>query len=147
MAKLTDVQIAAIEAGLRTFEIGDAKDRVTPGEHGFDFTVNFRGRLNKGNDYEKSPTTATPWLTVIGLFVRRSGIQRDKAMEYIRDAMIEAANVKGNKKAEKLLLEETGVGDAVETYKRDVIAKLPKTIAQGPITSACTVSLVEEDGE
>jgi hypothetical protein len=144
MAKLTDVQIAAIEAGLRSLELGEAKDNISPGQHGFDFTVNFKGKINKGDDYEKPPTTATPWLAVIGLFVRRSGIQREMAMELIRDAMIEASKVKGDKKAEKLLLEETGVGIAIEAYKKDVISKLPKTLCQGPITSTVTISLVED---
>jgi len=147
MAKLTDVQIAAIEAGLRSLEIGEAKERIRPGDHGFDFNINIKGFLKKGEDYSKPPTTSTPWLAVIGLFVRRSGIQRELAMELIRDAMIEASNAKGDKKAEKLLLEETGVGSAIEAYKKDVIAKLPKTICQGPITSTVNVTIIEDETE
>lgn len=145
MAKLTDVQIAAIEAGLRSLEIKGAKNNLAPGEHGFDFNINFRGKLTKGKDHEKAPTVETPWLTVIGLFVRRSGLQRDLAMGFIRGAMIEAAKVKGDKKAEKLLLEETGVLAAVYEYKREVIDKLPKMSVQGPVTSVCTVTLIEDD--
>jgi hypothetical protein len=66
-------------------------------------------------------------------------------MQLIRDAMIEASKVKGDKKAEKLLMEETGVEAAMNEYKKDVIAKLPKTLAQGPVTSTCRVTLVEDE--
>ena len=145
MAKLTDVQKAAIEAALRDTDLGDAKGRITAGTHGFDFSLNFKGTLTKGDDYEKKPTTSTPWLTVIALFVRRSGIQRELAMQLIHDAMKEAIETKDDKKKSSLLMEETGVAEAKKAYEKEVLAKLKKTKCQGPITSSVLVTEIVEN--
>lgn len=128
---LTNEQIAALDALLKDLNASDAKGRVAPGSHGVDFTIQVTGSITKFEDTTKKPTSSIPWLTTLALFVHRSGMQRDAAMEILKHAMVDALNL--DKDAEKALLLVSGVADARNLFEEEVISKLPRTPVSGAV--------------
>jgi len=118
-----------------------ARDEVGPGVHTglvMDLTVRV-GEMRIGNDTDKAPTCSIPMLPTLALLLKRMGFQRDKALEMLSEVMEEAISL--DKDATKALLAETGVKEAQDLLKKNVIAKLPRT----PVKGAVKVSDVEVD--
>ena len=98
------------------------------------------GEVVIGHDTDKAPTTSIPWLAAMGLLIRRMGLQREAAMDIIREAVTQALTLGDD--AEKAILSETGVGDAVETLKKEIIDRLPRTkVRKGFSTDGVTVTI------
>ena len=107
---------------------GDLRDASEPDQVLKNVVIDLQLELDEvkiGHDTDKAPTVSIPLLASLALFIRRSGFQRDNAMELIREAMTEALTL--DKKAEKALLAETGVAECVKTLKDEVIDRLPRT--------------------
>jgi len=128
---LNNAMIAAIDAAFKSDAIKDAKGALEQGQHTVDFTVRVQAVLDKGADTMVKPTTSMPWLTVLALFVQRSGFQRDTAMALIRAAMTDAVNMDGD--AAKLLAKAAGVDEAKALFDAEVLAQLPKVPRQGAV--------------
>lgn len=131
---LSDVQIAALDGLLKDLDPSESKSRLDPNQtYGFDFTINIRGQLTKHEDTERKPTVSTPWLTVIALFVRRCGIQREESMKIILEAMTEAMEAGKDKEKLDALYKATGIYDARREYDKQVLSKLPKAKVNGQV--------------
>lgn len=118
-----------------------AREEVGPGVHNnlvMDLTVRV-GEMRIANDTDKAPTCSIPMLPTLALLLKRMGFQRDKALEMLAEVMEEAINL--DKDATKALLAETGVKEAQDLLKKNVIAKLPRT----PVKGSVKVSDVEVD--
>jgi hypothetical protein len=118
-----------------------ARDEVGPGVHTnlvMDLTVRV-GELRVAADTDKAPTCSIPLLPTLALLLKRMGFQRDKALEMLAEVMEEAINL--DKDATKALLSESGVKEAQDLLKKNVIAKLPRT----PVKGSVKVSDVEVD--
>lgn len=118
------------------------RDELAVGEHPIDdiLTLKLSGTVKVSADTDKMPTCSIPLLPALALMVKRMGIQREKALDVLREVMTEA--LKLGKDATAELLAETGVADAQETIKSEVIAKLPKTPVKGMVKVKGSVSAV-----
>lgn len=87
--------------------------------------------MRVGADTDKAPTSSIPLLPAMALLVRRMGLQRSDALKTLREVMEEAINLKGD--ASSKLLAETGVAEAEEMLRSEVIAKLPRTPVKGMV--------------
>lgn len=126
--------IALIHAIQRGIDKDPAREAVGPGVYK-DISVELRvhvGEMRVGNDTDRAPTSSIPWLAVCGLMVKRMGLQRDAALETMREALLEAFKL--DKDAQAILLKETGVAEAEDMIKEEVIAKLPRTPTKGQVT-------------
>lgn len=138
---LNNAMIAAIDAAFKSDAIKDAKGALVEGTHTVDFTVRVQATLDKGADTMVKPTTSMPWLTVLALFIQRSGFQRDAAMDIIKAAMTDAVNMDGD--AAKAIAKAAGVDDAKATFDAEVLSQLPKVPRQGAVKAkAVTVTVV-----
>ena len=81
--------------------------------------------LTIGQDTDRAPTVSIPLLPVLGLLVKQLGADRAAALAVIRKAMTEALNA--DESATKAILAESGVEQAVEQIKTEVISQLPRT--------------------
>lgn len=118
-----------------------AREEVGPGLHKnlvMDITVRV-GEMRIANDTDKAPTCSIPMLPTLALLLKRMGFQRDKALEMLAEVMEEAISL--DKDATKALLSETGVKEAQDLLKKNVIAKLPRT----PVKGAVKIDDVEVD--
>jgi len=82
-------------------------------------------------DTDRAPTASIPLLPTCALLLKRMGVQRDQALEVLKDVMTEALDL--GKDASKTLLEDTGVADMEKRLKEEVIAKLPRVETKGAV--------------
>lgn len=90
------------------------------------------GEMRVGLDSDKAPTSSIPWLTAMALLIKRMGLQREDALETLRDVLTEAIAL-GNDAAEALAA-ESGVEEAEKRIREEVISKLPRTPVKGQVT-------------
>lgn len=110
------------------------RSEVEPGSYNLDklVTVRLRGVLDVAEDTEYTPTCSLPWKTVLALFVRYSGITREKALETLVLAMQEA--LKTDKDAAKLLSETIDLDEA-EARVQACLGELPKQSRKGQVAT------------
>lgn len=110
-----------------------SRDELPVGTHVVDeiLTLRIDGTVKVSEDTEKAPTCSIPMLPALALMVKRMGIQRERALDILREVMTEA--LKLGKDATAELLAETGVADAQTSIEEEVIAKLPKTPVKGMV--------------
>ena len=137
---LTYKQIAALDALLKDIDVSDAKGQIEPGSYDVDFTIRVIGGFKKLCDTTKKPSSSIPWITTLALFVHRSGMQRDKAMDILKHAMIDALNF--DKDAEKEILKVSGVSDARDLLVDEVLSKLPRTPVKGAVIGDVEVEVL-----
>ena len=111
----------------------EQRDTVPVGDHDVSeiVTLQVTGCVSVSPDTEKLPTSSIPMLPTLALLLKRMGVQRERAMELIREVMQEALEL--HKDATAKLLEETGVAECEKALKDEVIAKLPKTPVKGQV--------------
>jgi hypothetical protein len=110
-----------------------ARDELAPGVYRdikVELTVSIK-EMRVAPDTDKAPTCSIPMLPAMALLVRRMGLQRDDALKTLREVMLEAIAMKAD--ASSSLLAETGVVDAEEMIRTEVIAKLPRTPVKGAV--------------
>lgn len=101
---------------------------VPAGVHRFDFVVRVSGEATKAPDGEKKPTSRALTLETLALFIQRSGIQREKALEILVEVMRDNIILGDDQKV--ALMEVTGVKAAKERLDEEM-EKLPKTKTAG----------------
>jgi hypothetical protein len=111
----------------------DLRDSLEPGTYEVDeeVTLTAKGWVTVGEDTTKASTSSIPLLPALALVVKRLGAQRERALTLLREVVTEAMEMDESARAH--LLEETGVGDAMELVKREVVAKLPRTPVRGSV--------------
>lgn len=109
------------------------RDVLDPGAHAVDeiVTLHLNGTVKVSADTARAPTCSIPLLPALALMTKRMGLQRGKALEILCEVMQEALSL--GKDAATELLAETGVAEAQEAIKTEVIAKLPKTPMKGKV--------------
>ena len=131
----------AVEAGMKK-ALKDLKGKEDPrskvaANQKFDtirveMTLEVEG-LNIGHDTDKAPTASIPTLAALALMVKRMGIQREDALRVLREVMLEALAL--DEDASSKLGEESGVLEAVELIKEEVVSKLPRTFVSKKVTT------------
>lgn len=118
----------------KTLDTKTARDEVEPGVYRdlrVDLTVEV-AEMRVAPDTDKAPTSNIPLLPTIALLLKRMGVQRDEAIQILRDVMTEALAL--GKNASKSLLDETGVAEMEERLRSEVIEKLPRVPVKGAVT-------------
>lgn len=107
---------------------------LEPGEHYFDEVMNVRvtGSVEKKDDNYVAPTTSLPTILTLALFWQKSGVTGDHALAMLKEAITEAMT-NGNSKGDEIAARVKDVEKAVETVKKDLIAKLPKQRRSGHV--------------
>lgn len=103
------------------------KADVSVGKHEINETllVRVRGHVEKHDDQMIAPTVSIPLVSVLAFFWERAGIERDAAMEMLRDALHEAMQENRNENAAVQARIED-VNAAIKAVKSDLISSLPK---------------------
>ena len=109
---------------------------LTAGEHYFDevLTIHVSGTVTKQADQMAAPTTSLPLIPILALFWEKCGVSRNHALRMLREAITEAME-NGKSKDERIEARIKDVEKAVETVKKDLIAKLPKVKRSGRVVT------------
>jgi hypothetical protein len=124
---------AIVHAVRKGLDAGVAREELRPGVyHDIEVDVTIKvGEMRVGPDTDKAPTSSIPMLTALALLVKRMGIQREDALQTLREVMVEALDVGAD--AQRKLLEESGVAEAEQRIRDEVIAKLPRLPVKGAV--------------
>jgi hypothetical protein len=106
------------------------------GVHNYDDTITIRitGSVQKMDDQYVAPTTSLPTILTLALFWQKCGVTRDHALNMLREAITEALT-SGKDKDTEIAARVKDVEKAVESIKRDLIAKLPKQKRAGRVVT------------
>jgi hypothetical protein len=109
---------------------------LEPGHHDFDDTITIRitGSVQKMDDQFVAPTTSLPTILTLALFWQKCGVTRDHALNMLKEALTEAMT-NGKDKDTEIAARVKDVEKAVESIKRDLIAKLPKQKRAGRVVT------------
>ena len=109
---------------------------LEPGHHEFDETLTIRvtGSIEKMDDQYIAPTTSLPTILTLALFWQKCGVTRDHALNMLKEAITEAM-INGKNKDTEIAARIKDVEMAVESIKRDLIAKLPKQKRSGRVVT------------
>jgi hypothetical protein len=109
---------------------------LEPGVHDFDDTITIRitGSVQKMDDQFVAPTTSLPTILTLALFWQKCGVTRDHALNMLKEALTEAMT-NGKDKDTEIAARVKDVEKAVESIKRDLIAKLPKQKRAGRVVT------------
>ena len=109
---------------------------LEPGVHDFDETLTIRvtGSVQKMDDQFVAPTTSLPTILTLALFWQKCGVTRDHALNMLKEALTEAMT-NGKDKDTEIAARVKDVEKAVESIKRDLIAKLPKQKRAGRVVT------------
>lgn len=120
----------AIKKGL---DVKNAREETEPGVYrGIEMTLNVTvDEMRVAPDTDKAPTCSIPLLPTCALLLKRMGIQREEALDVLKDVMTQALDM--GQDATKTLLTETGVADMEKRLKEEVIAKLPRVDVKGAV--------------
>jgi hypothetical protein len=128
---LTAEQIVFLSKVIDAKSVKAAKSVIEPGNYDLDFVLRAQGEFKLSQDTMKKSTVSIPLLAVLGLMVKRSGATREATIKMLADVIGEALSL--DKDASKKLMEETGVKDAIDRVKTDLVDKLPLTHVQGSV--------------
>lgn len=126
--------LALINAVKKGVDTKDARAETTAGVYRgmvMDLTIEV-DEMRVAPDTDKAPTSSIPLLPTCALLLKRMGVQRDAALDILKDVMTEALDL--GKDATKNLLDETGVADMEKRLKAEVIEKLPRVPVKGAVT-------------
>ena len=109
---------------------------LDPGFHHIDevLTVRVSGCVEKKDDQYVAPTTSLPTILTLALFWQKCGVTGDHALNLLKEAITEAMTT-GTSKDKEIAARVKQVEMAVETVKRDLIAKLPKQRRAGSVVT------------
>ena len=106
------------------------------GVHNYDdiITIRITGSVQKMDDQFVAPTTSLPTILTLALFWQKCGVTRDHALNMLREAITEALT-SGKDKDTEIAARVKDVEKAVDSIKRDLIAKLPKQKRAGRVVT------------
>ena len=125
--------LALVQAAKKGLDADAARSETEPGVYR-DITMTVEimvDEMRVGNDTDKAPTASIPLLPTCALLLKRMGIQREEALDVLKDVMTEALDL--GKDATKTLLADTGVADMQKRLKEEVIDKLPRVPVKGAV--------------
>jgi len=125
--------LAILQAAKKGLDAKAAREETEPGVYRnivLDLHIEV-DEMRVAPDTDKAPTCSIPLLPTCALLLKRMGIQREEAMEILKDVMTQALDM--GKDATKSLLSDMGVADMQERLKEEVIAKLPRIPVKGAV--------------
>lgn len=110
--------------------------------------VRVRGMVEKHDSQMICPTISIPIIPVLAFFWEKVGLERDAAMNMLREAITEAMK-DGHKEDASVLKRMEDVEKAIKAVKTDLISTLPKMHRAGRLDtkdlSICVLALSSED--
>lgn len=125
--------LALLQAAKKGLDAKAARDETEPGVYR-NITLDLRIEVDEmrvAPDTDKAPTASIPLLPTCALLLKRMGIQREEALDILKDVMTQALDM--GKDATKTLLAESGVADMQDRLKEEVIGKLPRVPVKGAV--------------
>lgn len=125
--------LALLQAAKKGVDAKSARNETSPGVYSkivMDVHIEV-DEMRVAPDTDKAPTSSIPLLPTVALLLKRMGIQREEALNVLKDVMIEALDLGTD--ARKKLLEDTGVAEMEVRLKEEVIAKLPRVPVKGAV--------------
>lgn len=107
---------------------------LSVGRHEIDETLLVRvtGHVEKHEGQMIAPTVSIPLVSVLAFFWEKAGIERDAAMDMLREAITEA--MQENRKEDTAVQKRIeDVNAAIKAVKTDLIAQLPKMPRAGKL--------------
>lgn len=114
------------------------RPNLMPGEYEIDTTINIKGTMTVGEDYDVAPTVSIPLIETVALLLKRMGFQRDGAITIIREVFSEAIALNGRGKG-ALLKEMPELAAAITMVREEIISKLDRQDRKGVIKSNFTI--------
>jgi len=140
MNNLTPEEILAIMKAVPTKESTVARKAIAnDSQVEVNALIRIKGILKRGEAFDSKGTSRIPWKVAIALFLKRSGATGPSTIQLLADVICEAAAL--NTEARKTLLNESGVGDALQIVDEKLFSKLPLIEKDGNISF--TAQLVE----
>ena len=105
----------------------DTEMDLNVGRHWVDETVVVRvsGTVERHEDQWIAPTISIPLIPTITFFWERLGVEKDRALSVLRDAITEAMRAKVNE-SPRIKSKMDDVAEAIAAVKWDLIGELPK---------------------
>jgi hypothetical protein len=109
---------------------------LEPGRHYFNevLTVRLSGTVEKQVEQLVAPTVSIPLILTLALFWEKCGVNRDHALQMLKEAITEAM-LNGKGKDEEIESRIRDVESAVKAVKKDLLAKLPKAKRSGRVVT------------
>lgn len=106
------------------------------GRHEIDevFVVRMRGSVEKMSDQLISPTVSIPLVSTLALFWEKAGLNRDEAINLLREAITEAMDDKVNEDA-AIQARIEDVQQAISAIRKDLLDFLPKMKRSGRLVT------------
>jgi hypothetical protein len=125
--------LAILQAAKKGVDATVARDETNPGVYrNIKLDVHIEvDEMRVGHDTDRAPTSSIPLLPTCALLLKRMGLQREEALDILKDVMTQALDMGTD--ATKALLADTGVKDMEKRLKDEVIAKLPRVPAKGAV--------------
>lgn len=131
----------AVKLCLTRIKDEDVRDRVNPGEYHIDTTVRIRGTLKVQDDYERQTIMSLPHTEVLALALHLAGVQQDRAIKCIRDAVKECLS-QGESAVGCVREQIPTIESEIVRIKREIVEQLPKQSCRGNVRF--TAELIEE---
>lgn len=128
--------LAIVQATKKALDTTTARDEIEPGVYK-NIRVDVRIEVDEmrvAPDTDRAPTSSIPLLPTCALLLKRMGIQREEALDILREVMTQALDMETD--MTKALLAETGVAEMEERLKKEVISKLPRVPTKGAVKVA-----------
>lgn len=114
----------------------DEEVSLSVGRHHFDevVVVHVQGSVEKHDDQLVAPTVSIPLVTTLALFWEKAGIEKDKALALLREAITEAMADGVDENAQiKARIED--VNAAITAVRKELIDRLPKMHRAGKVVT------------
>lgn len=132
--------------GLLAKVFKDEEVELSVGRHHFDevLLVHVQGSVEKHDDQLAAPTVSIPLVTTLALFWEKCGIEKDKALALLREAISEAM-AEGVDENAQIKARIDDVNGAITAVRKELIDKLPKMRRAGRVvTKDLTVTLMPQ---
>ena len=138
MNNLTPEEVLAIMKAVSTKESKEARSAIeNDSQVEVNTLVRVKGILKRGQAFDSKGTSRIPWKVAIALLLKRSGVTGPGSIEVLTEAIRDAVAM--DTKARDKLLEEDGIGDALQIVNKELCEKLPPIHKDGNISFTAQV--------
>lgn len=131
----------ALSKGVSAWLKAQEETDLPVGEHSVSaqYLVNVTGTLTRAEDTSKKATSSIPWKLFAAVLSEKCGITGEPAMRMITDSLVEAMDLRSDKK--QALSELLLYVERAEQRVEKMIAALPRTPVKGALTADLDVTV------
>jgi hypothetical protein len=142
---LTPAENVALAKLLKKAAVDASRDQLPPGQYPVDFAVRVNGTITVGEDYPKAATASLSVKEVIALFIVHAGIVVSDATMAALVAAVKDSIEDTGKSAGVMSAAMPMVEAALARVQTEVIDKLPKVTATGPVTTKLVLTQLQPE--